>query len=127
MELWVTWGSQDWAWTPFLLLRALPSPSDKEETDVINEQGDRLEIRWVRGSWLAGVQLEVSKLPSGGGSQGEPGHHFPKRVHSIFSVKVWLLSAQSEAGSWWRAKRSRVPGWLGPGAVGTVSGRRAPC
>lgn len=100
MELWVTWGSQDWAWTPFLLLRALPSPSDKEETDVINEQGGRLEIRWVRESWFAGVQLEVSKPPSGGGGQGEPGRHFPTRVHGISSVKVWVLSAQSEAGSW---------------------------
>jgi hypothetical protein len=38
VELWVTWGSRGWAWTPFLLLRALPSPSDKEETDVINEE-----------------------------------------------------------------------------------------
>lgn len=70
MELWVTWGSQGWAWTPFLLLRALPSPSDKEETDVINEQGGRLEIRWVRESWFAGVQLEVSKPPSGGKGPG---------------------------------------------------------
>lgn len=28
--------------------------------------------------WLVGVQLEVFKLPSGGGSQGEPERHFPK-------------------------------------------------
>lgn len=99
VELWVTWGSQDWAWTPFLLLRALPSPSDKEETDVINEQGGRLDIRWARGSWLAGVRLEVSKLPPRGGGQREPGCHFPKRVKDISSMRVWVLSVQSEAGS----------------------------
>lgn len=68
VELWVTWGSQDWAWTPFLLLRALPSPSDKEETDVINEQGGRLEIRWARGIRLVGVRLEVQELPFGRGA-----------------------------------------------------------
>lgn len=60
MELWVTWGSRGWAWTPFLLLQELPSPSDKEETDVINGQGGRLEIPSPRGSLLW-------KLPSGRG------------------------------------------------------------
>lgn len=60
MELWVTWGSRGWAWTPFLLLQELPSPSDKEETDVINGQGGRLEIPSARGSLLW-------ELPSGRG------------------------------------------------------------
>lgn len=59
MELWVTWGDRGWAWTPFLLLQELPSPSDKEETDVINGQ----EADWKsrgRGSLLW-------ELPSGKG------------------------------------------------------------
>lgn len=61
MELWVTWGSQGWAWTPFLLLRALPSPSDKEETDVINEQGGGLEIR---GQEEGGLRWRARSLRS---------------------------------------------------------------
>lgn len=76
MELWVTWGSRGWAWTPFLLLQELPSPSDKEETDVINGQGGRLEIPSARGSLLW-------ELPSGRG---------------------WALSTGAKRAGW-RAKK----------------------
>lgn len=51
VELWVTWGSQGWAWTPCPLLRALPSPSDKEETEVIHR---RQAMVWRPWSWPPG-------------------------------------------------------------------------
>lgn len=82
VELWVTWGSQDWAWTPFLLLRALPSPSDKEETDVINEQ---------EAGWTSSGQENLACGTVAGGVGASFSGSRPGRA--------WVLSAQSKAGS----------------------------
>lgn len=61
VELWVTWGSQGWAWTPCPLLRALPSPSDKEETEVIHR---RQAMAGGRGAGLLGTEKEAGgQLP----------------------------------------------------------------